>query len=54
MNLTIRGNGPVELTLVDSSFGLPPAGNVLVEARPSHVVPIDRGDRTIVFTRVQL
>jgi hypothetical protein len=54
MNLTIRGDGPLELTLVDSSFGLPPAGDVLVEARPKHVVPIDRGDRTIVFSRVQL
>jgi hypothetical protein len=54
MNLSIRGEGPLEFTLVDSSFGLPPAGDVLVEARPSHVVPIDRGDRTIIFTRVQL
>jgi hypothetical protein len=27
---------------------------VLVCARPANVVPIDRGDRTIVFTKAQL
>lgn len=52
MRLEIRGNEPLELTIVDSTFGLPPAGEVLLRARPAYVVPIDRGDRTIVFKRV--
>ena len=54
MDLEIRGDQPVELTIVDSTFGLPPAGEVLLHARPADVVPIDRGDRTIVFTKVRL
>ena len=54
MRLEVRGLEPLELTIVDSSFGLPPAGDALVRARPATVVPIDRGDRTIVFTKAQL
>ena len=51
MTLVIRGDEPLEVTIVDSSFGLPPAGEVLSRTRSAGVVPIGRGDRTIVFKK---
>lgn len=39
------------LTLVDASFGLPPAGAPLLQARPAWAVPSQQGDLTTVTRR---
>jgi hypothetical protein len=54
MDMRVRGDQPLELILLDASFGLPPAGAAVERARPDHVVPIDDGDRTLVFAKASL
>ena len=52
--LEIKGSEPLELTLLDHSYGVPEAGNHLLEARPDWVVPGWVGDLTMVLKRAAL
>jgi len=52
--ITVTGSEPFIVFAVDYSYGLPPDGDPVTKARPSNVVPIGRGDLTIVHTRVEL
>jgi len=52
--VVLTGIEPFEVFVVDYSFGLPPAGDSLLEARPSNVVPIGQGGLTIVHAKNEL
>jgi hypothetical protein len=52
--LTISGEEPFEVFVLDYSFGLPLAGDVLTVARPENVVPRGQGDLTVVYARTEL
>lgn len=51
IDLVVREQGPVELTVLDVSEGLPPAGAALQQARPAWAVPSHGGDRTVLSRR---
>jgi len=52
IQFTAPSTKPLSLFLLDESYGLPPEGKFLQDARPSTVVPIRNGDMTIVSRRV--
>jgi len=52
--LTLAGDGPVGVRLVDRSGGLPEAARVLEQARPSWSAPVGPGDQTVVTTEIEL
>jgi hypothetical protein len=52
--VTVTGREPFLVFVIDYSYGLPPVGDPVTKARPLNVVPIGRGDLTIVHTRVEL
>jgi len=52
--ITVTDSEPFIVFVVDYSYGLPPAGDAVTKARPSNVVPIGRGDLTIMHARVEL
>lgn len=52
--VTLTGDEPFGLFVIDYSFGLPPAGDILTRARPSDIVPIGQGDLTIVHARCEI
>lgn len=51
IELVVHEQGPVELTVLDASEGLPPAGAALLRARPAWAVPSHAGDRTVIGRR---
>ena len=51
IELVVREQEPVELTVLDASEGLPPAGAALMQARPAWAVPSHAGDRTVIGRR---
>ena len=51
IDLVVREQGPVELTVLDASEGLPAAGLPLQRARPAWAVPSHGGDRTVMGRR---
>jgi hypothetical protein len=53
LELRFAGQEPVEVFVMDSSAGLPPTGNELIEAR-SPAAPLQEGDTTRVMQRVEL
>jgi len=53
IELVVAAHGPVELTILDASEGLPPAGAALEQARPAWAVPSHAGDRTLLSRRVE-
>jgi len=54
MQFTLTSAKPVQLFLLDESFGLPPQGALLQRARPATAVPIQDGDATLVARHVTL
>ncbi len=52
IELVVEQQQPIELTILDASEGLPPAGAVLELARPAWAVPSHAGDRTVISRRV--
>ncbi|HVA16478.1 MAG TPA: M28 family peptidase [Candidatus Dormibacteraeota bacterium] len=54
MQFTLASAKPVQLFLLDESFGLPPQGAFLQQARPRTAVPIQDGDATLVTRHVTL
>ena len=52
VELVIQEQAPVELTILDVSEGLPPAGAPLELARPAWAVPSHAGDRTVLSRRL--
>jgi len=54
LKLTFATAAKVELTLGEQSYGLPPDGVRLVEARPPTTIPSQTGDSTIVFGKLTL
>jgi hypothetical protein len=54
MQFTLASAKPVQLFLLDESFGLPPQGAFLQQARPATAVPIQNGDATLVTRHVTL
>lgn len=48
------GEAPESLVLVDRSYGLPPDGAALIDARPAWSAPVGSGDFTIVSTTVRV
>ncbi|MHB8486258.1 MAG: M28 family peptidase [Candidatus Acidiferrales bacterium] len=54
MQFTLASAKPVQLFLLDESFGLPPQGAFLQQARPATTVPIQDGDTTLVTRHVTL
>ncbi len=54
VELQISGTEPIDMDLVDYSYGLPPAGDILLGARPENVVPSDRGDLTVVHASTSI
>ena len=52
--VVIESDAPVQAVLFDRSYGLPPAGRALLEARPPEAGPVGRGDRWIITRRVSL
>ncbi len=52
--VALEGREPFTVYAIDSSYGLPPSAAPLIEARPAEVVPIHRGDQTVVHTRAVL
>lgn len=51
IELVVEAQGPVELTVLDASEGLPAAGAALASARPAWAVPSHAGDRTVLARR---
>jgi hypothetical protein len=51
---TLPLDKPLEVYAVDASYGLPPEGRFLLDARPLTAAPSQEGDVTIVSRRVQL
>ena len=54
VSFTLPVGKMVEVTALDRSFGLPPDGTFLLNARPLTATPSQDGDVTIVSRRVQL
>jgi hypothetical protein len=54
MQFTLASAKPVQLFLLDESFGLPPQGAFLQRARPATAVPIQDGDATLVARHVTI
>jgi len=48
LELVVQEQGPVELTVLDVSEGLPASGAALAAARPAWAVPSHAGDRTVL------
>jgi hypothetical protein len=54
IELVVQEPGPVELTVLDASEGLPASGAALSSARPAWAVPSHAGDRTVLARRFSL
>ncbi len=54
LKLTFGTAAKVDLTLGEQTYGLPPDGVKLVEARPPTTIPSQSGDTTIVFGKLTL
>jgi hypothetical protein len=54
LKLTFATAAKVTLTLGEQTYGLPPDGIKLVEARPATTIPSQSGDTTIVFGKLTL
>lgn len=54
VTFTLPAGKMVEVIAIDRSFGLPPDGAFLLDARPFTATPSQDGDVTVVFRRVQL
>src|SRR3569832_178895 len=54
LKLTFSTAAKVDLTLGEQTYGLPPDGTKLVEARPATTIPSQSGDTTIVFGKLTL
>ena len=54
VELRLEGEARVEVLVVDSSSGLPPGGETVLQARPDTAVPINEGDLTLILRRVDL
>jgi len=54
LEFTIEGAAPMELIILDRSYGLPPEGDAIVKSRPLWAVPIHSGDRTLVSRRIRI
>jgi hypothetical protein len=54
ITIAITGASPIDAYVIDRSSGLPPAGHVLLQARPPEATASAAGDVTIVYRRVQL
>ena len=54
MKFTIAGANPVSAFLLDESYGLPPQGTFLRNARPAIATQIQNGDTTVVTRHVSL
>ena len=54
MQFTLASAKPVQLFLLDESFGLPQQGAFLQRARPATAVPIQDGDATLVTRHVTI
>src|SRR6185437_12081225 len=54
MQFTLANAKPVQLFLLDESFGLPSQGAFLQRARPATAVPIQDGDATLVAQHITL
>lgn len=54
LELVVRGQQPFIVYVLDTTYGLPKAGEDLLEARPEDVVPISRGDLTIMHVRAEI
>ena len=54
MSFTLPPGKPLQLYVVDVSFGLPPEGQFLLNARPLTAVPSQDGDVTLISRGVQL
>jgi len=48
------GAEPLTLTVADLTYGLPPEGADLLEARPVNAVPSQDGDVSVVMNEVTL
>jgi hypothetical protein len=53
LELALDGESPVEAFVIDRTFGLPPAGEHLVRARPAEATPAGLGDVTVLYTRLR-
>jgi len=51
VELSVKGEEPLELILVDRSYDLPPQAAPLVAARPPTAAPNQNGDSTVVIRR---
>jgi hypothetical protein len=54
IGFAIAGNAPLQVYVMDKSYGLPLEGLFLLKDRPADCTPIHDGDGTIVIRRVQL
>lgn len=54
ISFTLPVGKMVEVTAIDRSYGLPPIGSFLANARPLTATPSQNGDVTVVSRRVQL
>jgi len=54
IDVDVDGDAPINAYFVDRSVGLPPSGQVLVDARGALATPVHQGDIWEVFQRVKL
>lgn len=54
MEIEMERREPVEVILVDETFGLPAESAELVESRPAWALPSDLGDMSVLFRRLSL
>lgn len=54
MGFTLPSGKPLQLYVVDASYGLPPEGQFLLNSRPLTAVPSQDGDVTLISRGVQL
>jgi hypothetical protein len=54
IELHLEGTAPIEATVMDLAYGLPPSGAPLAAARPPEVVLSQDGDVTLASARVRL
>jgi hypothetical protein len=54
LELHLRGETPIEVLITDTTYGLPPSGETLIQSRPLTAVPAHQGDQMIIMSRVEL
>jgi hypothetical protein len=54
LELHLIGETPMKVLITDTTYGLPPSEETLIQSRPITAVPAHQGDQMIIMSRVEL